>query len=284
MALAVFNGNKFTDLSSTIPDQWDAVLFASDWNGHYWLVGGGWEGNDGVLFRFDGGNLTDLSEQLEAVTPFHSVQTIRWNGNYWLIGGVGFLVKYDGQNFTDLTPQLNAAIGHSHQLEYSSCCNAVNALAWNGTSWAIGGGAPVAVTQPLTAWAADIDGDNITDLTPLIPLNIASPTQGSSILTVASVAGSWYFGGYADNNGALFAITNSTSTNLSHLVIPYYTTVSWVGGLPSTGNMQLAKHAADHSIEDFLMRRSFRSIVSSCFRISSVTNETIERITTPVRK
>jgi len=234
MGLALFDGRTFTDLSSQIPDQWDAPLFANDWNGHYWLVGGGWEGNEGELYRYDGANLTDLSQQLESVLPFHSVQTIHWNGNYWLIGGMGFLTRYDGQRFADLTPQLDAAIGSQHKLSYSLCCNSVNALAWNGTSWTIGGGSPVAVTQPLTAWSVNFDGTNFTDLTASLPPSVARPSHSSSILSIAWVDGSWFFGGYADDNGTFFSIANSTTTDLSNLVNSDFTVVNWVGGLPQT--------------------------------------------------
>lgn len=111
MALGLFDGHNFTGLSSDVPDQWDAILYANAWNGNYWLVGGGWEGNEGVLFRYNGNNFTDLSPNLESVIPqFDSVQAIGWNGEYWLVGGVGFLVKYDGQNFTDLTPELDNSL------------------------------------------------------------------------------------------------------------------------------------------------------------------------------
>lgn len=50
VALGLFDGYKFTDLSPNIPskiqpNQWDAILYANAWNGHDWLVGGGWAGN-----------------------------------------------------------------------------------------------------------------------------------------------------------------------------------------------------------------------------------------------
>ena len=236
LALGLFDGYNFTDLSGEVPNQWDGVLFANAWNGHYWLVGGGWQGNEGVLYRYDGANFTDLSSQLESAMwqrgrQFHSVQAIEWNGDYWLLGGVGFLAKYDGQNFTDLTPDLNAAIGRRHALDYISCCNAVNALAWDGVSWQIGGGAAVATTEPLTAWAASYDGVKFTDFTHLIPSYIANAAQGSSVLTITSSKGSWFFGGYANGRGFLFSYANSVVTDLSAM-IKDVTIVNWIGGWP----------------------------------------------------
>ena len=235
MALGLFDGYNFTDLSSDVPDQWDAILFANAWNGQYWLVGGGWEGNEGVLFRYNGTNFTDLSAQLDTVVPqYDSVQAIGWNGDYWLVGGVGFLVKYDGLNFTDLTPELNAVITSRSPLHYDRCCNSVNALAWNGISWLIGGGAPLLAAQPLTAWLAAYDGNTFSDLSTLLPSNIVNPAQNSSILTIAYSDDSWFMGGYANDRGMLLSYANSTITNLSYLVNSM-STVNWVGETELSG-------------------------------------------------
>jgi len=229
MAAALFDGTNFTDLSTGIPDQWDAILYTSAWNGHYWLVGGGYEGDSGVLFRYDGVNFTDIGSEQWKI-QFHSVQAIHWNGNYWLIGGVGFLMKYDGENFTDLTPELDQVLDSSHEVNYKSCCNAVNALSWNGSSWMIGGGAPISVTQPLTAWAVSFDGEKFINLTPLIS-NLTNAAHPSSILSITSVLSSWYFGGFSNGKAMLFSYANSTITDLSNLINPDMTVVNWVGGL-----------------------------------------------------
>jgi len=244
LALALFDGYNFTDLSGDVPNQWDGVLFANAWNGRYWLIGGGWQGNEGVLYRYDGAIFTDLSSQLESAMwtsgrQFNSVQTIGWNGDYWLIGGVGFLAKYNGQNFTDLTPQLNAALSRRHALSYRSCCNAVNALTWDGVSWQIGGGAPVATTEPLTAWAASYDGASFTDLTSLIPSYIANAAQGSSILTITTSEDTRFFGGYANDRGFLFSLANSAVTDLSGM-IKDVTVVNWVGSWPKLSQETLS--------------------------------------------
>ena len=233
MALGLFDGYRFTDLSSNIPSQWDAILYANAWNGQYWLVGGGWEGNEGVLLRYDGSNFTNLVDQIELTLPdFHSVQAIGWNGQYWLIGGVGFLVKYDGQDFTDLTPELDNAIRMRNALNYNRCCNSVNAIAWNGNSWMIGGGVPILDMQPLTAWLATYNDNTFSDLSQLLPLNINNSAQNSSILSITCTNQVWYIGGYAnDHHGMLLTYENSTITDLSYLV-GSMSTVNWVGGWP----------------------------------------------------
>jgi hypothetical protein len=80
MALGTFNGSVFTDLSSLVPDQDDAILYANTWNGQNWLVGGGFL-NDGVLFTFDGSKTVDLTVQARNAVPnFASVQSI-WKGS-----------------------------------------------------------------------------------------------------------------------------------------------------------------------------------------------------------
>lgn len=229
MTLGLFDGSNFTDLSSTLHSQEDEILYANAWNGRYWLVGGGYEGNTGVLFEYNGTNFTDLSVQLESVVPnFDSVQAIGWNGEYWLIGGVGFLAKYDGRNFMDLTPELDAVINPRSALNYT-CCNSVTALAWNGASWMIGGGAPVAVPAPTTAWAVTYNDYEFQDLSSLLPSYFTNPAQSSSLLTITYVDDSWILGGYSDGRGILLFYTNSTTTDVSYLVKDSMSTVNWVG-------------------------------------------------------
>ena len=240
MALGLFDGYNFTDLSSDIPNQWDAILYANAWNGQYWLVGGGWEGNEGVLFRYDGTNFTNLSSQLDSVIPqFDSVQAIGWNGDYWLVGGVGFLVKYDGQKFTDLTPDLDNAINTRNALHYVECCGSVNSLKWNGASWLIGGGAPVVVTEPLTAWITSYKDGTFTDLSSLLPTYIMNSAQNSSILSVTYTDDSWFMGGYENDHGMLLSYANSTITDLSYLVDNSMSTVNWVGGAELSGQSSM---------------------------------------------
>lgn len=249
MSLGTFDGYNFTDISSSIPNQWDAILYANDWNGQYWLVGGGYEGNEGVLFRYDGSRFTDLSPKLGSVIPqFDSVQAIGWNGNYWLIGGVGFLVKYDGQEFTDLNPQLNTVLNPKNALHYTECCSSVNVVKWNGLSWVVGGGAPIATTAPLSAWMVTYHDGSFDDITSKIPANIVNSARNSSILAAAYVEESWFFGGYSNGRGMLLSYSDSKVTDLSYLVEGSVSTVNWVGGgeilnqSASTGSLHAANY------------------------------------------
>ena len=127
MSLALFNGSNFTDLSPMVPDQRDFILYTNAWNGHYWLIGGGYE-DSGALYSFDGTKIVDLSSELsDAIPTFGSIQSVAWNGEYWLIGGVNFLASYDGHSFVDLTSRLNAA-----RESDGDCCGSVNTIAWDG--------------------------------------------------------------------------------------------------------------------------------------------------------
>ena len=163
MALVSANGT-FTDLSPQIPNQGDLILYANAWNGNYWLVGGGWFGSSqGELYVLSGDTITDITSQIASAVPsFSSVQSIVWNGQYFLIGGVGFLAEYNGSTFTDLTTRLNQALDASHSLNDTSD-NAVNAIAWTGTSWLIAGGTPVAYygNESSSAWIASIVPETI---------------------------------------------------------------------------------------------------------------------------
>jgi hypothetical protein len=232
MSLATFNGSNFTDLSNIVPDQRDAILYANAWNGKYWLVGGGYL-QGGVLFTYDGHSIVDLTPTVESqIANFESVQAVAWNGRYWLIGGIGFLIKYDGQRFVDLTPQINAVLTEKDRLirSFPSCCNAVNTIVWNGTTWMIGGGTPIAITSPQSAaWAVTYDGSSkFTDLSQLLPSYLTDPVQVSSILTVTYTNGYWIFGGYSDGRGALLLYANNTFNDISDL-ISEMSYVNWVG-------------------------------------------------------
>ena len=223
MALGTFNGSVFTDLTSLVPDQNDAILYANAWNGQYWLVGGGYLRN-GVLFTFDGNTMVDLTGQAEsAISNFASVQSIGWNGSDWLIGGVGFLAEYNGHTFTDLTQQLENTVSNEFQ--------SVNAIAWDGQSWIVGGGTPIAQLTPSSnAWVASYDSAGFADLSYLLPSYVSNATQSSSILTIASANGFWMVGGYSGNQGILFTYTDGFLTDYSSLVSGL-TYVDWVSSL-----------------------------------------------------
>jgi hypothetical protein len=217
MGLGTFNGSVFTDLSFRVPNQKDAILYANEWNGQYWLVGGGYKSKEwgyktnGVLFTFDGNTFADLTKQAEYAIPnFFSVQSIGWNGQYWLIGGVGFLAEYDGVNFVDLTQQLDEALSNPLQ--------SVNAIAWNGQSWLIGGGEPVGQVAPSHTWVAAYTSAGFVDLSPTLPSHVSNVTQASSVLTIASLDGFWLIGGYSADQGVLFAYNDGVVTDYSNLV------------------------------------------------------------------
>jgi len=220
MSLGTFDGTSFTDLSSLVPDQQDGILYANSWNGHYWLVGGGYQNENDILFTFDGRSVVDLTEQAaNAIPTFASVQAVAWNGNYWLIGGVGFLAKYDGRHFTDLTQQLENAV--------SSNFDSVNAIVWSGSSWMIGGGEPIAITAPGQAWIATYSVHGFTNLSSKLPSYFAESSVESSILTIADMNGVWVYGGYANDRGVLLAYNGVLMKDYSRLV-KGLTYVDWV--------------------------------------------------------
>ena len=228
MALGTFDGYNFIDLSGNLPNQQDYILYANSWNGKYWLVGGGYR-NRGILFTYDGHNITNVSNRLKSAVPvFGSVQRIVWNGDYWLVGGIGFLAKYDGKKFTDLTPELNDALDARYALS-TACCNAVSALAWNGEVWMIGGGAPIAVLGKSAAWLATYNGTGFADLSKSLPTYISNPTSNSSILAVSYTPNSWVLGGYANGRGILLSLRNGVTTDMSNLVRGDMSTVNFVG-------------------------------------------------------
>ncbi len=223
MSLALFDGSNFTDLSSIVPEQRDAILYANAWNGEYWLIGGGYQYN-GALFSFDGKKIVDLTQRLEqAVGYFGSVQALSWNGYYWLIGGVNFLVSYDGRNFTDLTAKLDSVLEMN-----GGCCSSVNAIAWDGEGWILGGGTPIAQTDYGHAWLAKYANGIFTDLTAEVSPKINDQLPDSSILSIAATTGTWIIGGYFNGKGSLYEYTEGSLSNISSLV-SNYTYVDWIG-------------------------------------------------------
>ena len=234
MSLALFDGYEFTDLSSLVPRQRDAILYTNAWNGQYWLIGGGYDDN-GILLSFDGTNIVDLTGVIaQSVPNFGSVQAVAWNGYYWLIGGENFLAAYDGYTFTDLTNKLDSV----PELN-SACCTTVNAIAWNGAEWMIGGGAPIAQTSDSQAWLVTYSSPNFVDLTQEIRPPASDLIPASSILAITATQNSWIIGGYSNNQGSLYEYSDKTFTNLSGLV-NNYTYVNWVGAGTVPENIQMA--------------------------------------------
>jgi len=224
MSLGTFNGTVFTDLSSFVPGQQDAILYTNAWNGQYWLIGGG-NVQVGILFTFDGNRTADLTAQAKAAIPnFASVQSIGWNGAYWLIGGMGFLAQYDGNSFVDLTQELKYSLRTN---DFQS----VNAIAWNGQSWILGGGPPIAQLNEGHAWIATYTpSGNISDLSSTLPRYVSAREQTSSILTITPEGGLWILGGYSGARGTLFAYENGYLADYSNLVSDM-TYVNWVSNL-----------------------------------------------------
>jgi len=217
-SLGIFNGTAFTDLSGSVPDQQDGILYTNAWNGDYWLVGGGYLQHS-VLFTFDGHNFVDLTQQAQnEINSFASVQAVAWNGEYWLVGGMGFLAEYDGHHFVDLTENLEKAV--------STDFYSVNAIAWNGDTWIIGGGAPVAIIASSEAWIATYNGRTFSNLTSILPTYVAKG-EDSSILGVTEFDGTWIFGGYSNGRGILLAYNGRILTDYSRLVSGL-TYVDWV--------------------------------------------------------
>jgi len=246
MSLAIFDGYNFTDLSGRVPRQQDGILYANAWNGTTWLVGGGYA-ELGVLFTYDGNTIVDLTDRISASVPsFASVQSIGWNGRYWLIGGIGFLAKYDGHHFVDLTRQLESAL-RLHLLNAAAVVGSlsavtsvprrfqlvVNAIAWNGVSWMLGGGSPVAQRTPNVAWAASYGEKGLVDISSSLPVHITQPDQtGSSILSICYSGNKWILGGYVDNRATLLVYENGSAMDVSSLVVTM-TYVIWVGAEPT---------------------------------------------------
>jgi hypothetical protein len=223
MSLSLFSGSNFTDLSSVVPHQRDAILYTNAWNGQYWLIGGGYE-DDGALFSFNGKKIVDLTAAIaDAVPTFGSIQSMAWNGSYWLIGGVNFLATYDGVRFTDMTPKLVSALGPN-----GGCCSSVNAIAWDGAGWVLGGGTPVAQVVYSHAWLVKYEAGAFTDLTSKIAATEGGMIPDSSILSIAAAGGWWIIGGYLHGRGSLYEYSGAFFTNLSYLVTGY-TYINWVG-------------------------------------------------------
>jgi hypothetical protein len=242
MSIATFDGYNFTDLSGKVPRQQDGILYANAWNGTHWLLGGGYA-NSGVLLSFEGTTIVDLTDHISAtVRSFASVQSIAWNGKYWLIGGIGFLAKFDGHNFVDLTSQLRSAL-HAHLVNAASIVDTmatsgwsrhmsqltVNAMVWNGSSWLLGGGSPVAQLTPNVAWLASYGPNGLIDISWSLPPSVSQPERsGSSILSICHIGSKWIFGGYSDDRAILFAYEKGSFVDMSNLVSTMRYVI-WVG-------------------------------------------------------
>ncbi len=234
----------FTDLSQDIPGQMDMILYASAWNGEYWLVGGGWYGwHTGVLYMVSGNDITDITSQISVAVPtFSSIQSIAWNGKYFLIGGVGFLAAFNGTDVIDLTSLLDLALGPSRSLG-EVINDSVNAIAWTGQGWMLAGGTPVAAYEGIpsnSAWVAsfgpaldlpDFEASSFTDLTTkVLPGEVVQGGGNSTILTLSCAIDRGCAIGGADSAGGLLVwYDGAISVDLSSTVVQNMAYVQWVG-------------------------------------------------------
>jgi hypothetical protein len=189
MTLATLDGSKFKDLTKFVPRLQLGILYANEWNGTEWMIGGGGD-LQGVLFTFDGTKIQDLTSQAsKSVKSFGPVTSLAWNGTDWLIGGVQSLYIYHDSRFIDVTNTLAGAVGK----EFYS----VNAISWDQQDrmWLLGGGLPKANVKHGRAWIATLSSSNkARDLTALISCYL--PSEGSSILTSSFAGGLWALGGF----------------------------------------------------------------------------------------
>ena len=237
MAFVTSNGT-FIDLSQSIPQNIDGILYASSWNGFNWLVGGGWYGfNTGVLYQVTpNGAIVDLTSVIKEWVPeLSTVQSIEWNGTDWMIGGVGFLALYNPTTGAvyDLTGALDSVLNTADSL-HDYMINAVNSIVWTKGTWMLAGGAPVGFeeTENQTAWVASFDPQSgqFYDLTSqLIPSSILQGSM-SSILSMACDDVGCALGGFSSNNPVLIWYNGSVTTDLSStLSSGNMIYVQWVG-------------------------------------------------------
>jgi hypothetical protein len=235
MGLGLFNGSNFIDLSGLsafVKQQADFILYASGWNGHYWLVGGGY-GSGEILFKYSPSTRTFafLTSPLQMATGASgAVTSIAWNGINWLVGGEGYLAQYNGKSFVSLTSNLNAALGSGHHL---SDTNSVNRIIWNKASklWVLGGGITIATTGASAGWIASFKPGTAIKNLAAIPSSLRS---GSSVLSLAYSGATLVVGGYytsTSTNKGMLLLYNSvikTSRDLSGSLgnMGY---VNWVG-------------------------------------------------------
>jgi hypothetical protein len=231
MALGLFNGKKFVDLSQRLPFD-DFILYASAWNGEYWLVGGGYLSN-GILFTYNPS--TDAIAIITTSVPA-TVTSIGWNGKYFLVGGMGFLDSYNGRALSSLTASFNGAV--KEKLSYP---NSVDSILWNSSTstWYLAGGLPMSLTPGLAgssakAWVASYKAGSFVDLTAkIIPAKILHNSL-SAVLSMAFDGEELYVGGYYSSNGGstnhdMLLLSNGKSTSNLSSKLGEMSYVDWLG-------------------------------------------------------
>ncbi|MGA2876400.1 MAG: hypothetical protein ABSE82_12780 [Nitrososphaerales archaeon] len=238
MGFLTSNGT-FIDLSQSIPQNNDGILYASAWNGSDWLVGGGYYDYDrGVVYSVSpNGTISDITSLITKWVPdFNSVQSIAWNGTDWMIGGVHFLAEYNPSTGAvyDLTGALDTVLSTKDSLSNQQT-NSVNSIVWDGMTWIIAGGIPVGFkgTEDQTAWVASFNPNSgqFSDLTShAIPSLILSESSMSSILSMSCSDIGCALGGFAGNNPVLIWYDGSGAINLSDTITSDgMSYVQWVG-------------------------------------------------------
>ena len=92
-----------------------------------------------IIFVVLGGIFVQDVNAAQNIHPYVLDYTYGWNGNHWLIGGTVWhsvtgingefkLVRYGGNNFTLIKHEIDNGL------------NSINAIAWNGRYWLLGGG------------------------------------------------------------------------------------------------------------------------------------------------
>ena len=201
-----YDGN-FTDLSASLPVEFDGALFASAYNGSDWLIGGGY-GTNGVLVEYNGTGFRDLTP-----AGIGAVHAISWNGKEWLIGGMGFLSVYKDGTFYPISVRWSSFLS-------------VNSIVWNGTDWLIGGGPEIGNTMESGFGWLGTYSIATGFVIVAIPSNI-----DSSVLSVASFGnGSWLAGGYVENKAQLVQYSSSGDlTDNYSVLLGNMTYVNWLG-------------------------------------------------------
>lgn len=179
--VGLYDGASISYLAGFAPMGWIGTIGS---NGSTWLVG-----TDGTpftdnLYKYENGNITNLSSQL---TDMAYILDIEWNGMYWLIAGanndsprVVRLFAYNGTTFTDLSAQLIAVRNMER----------IRAMATNGPIWLLGGD-----NSSNTRFLVKYDGTTFT--------NLSSNISGlDAIGSLATNGSKWLVGTHWDGGSS----------------------------------------------------------------------------------
>ncbi|MHC1598272.1 MAG: hypothetical protein ACXQS3_00750 [Candidatus Methanofastidiosia archaeon] len=128
--LVMYDGTSFEKMAD-LPDQF--YTYAMGHNREYWLLT-----NSQQLLKYEGGQLTDLTDNIDVTWKDSGCEEIQWVDECWMITMGGHLLTYDGDTFTEIEIGVN-----------------VEAIEWNSEYWLIGGDSTL----------QRYDGSSFTDLT-----------------------------------------------------------------------------------------------------------------------